>query len=167
MNPRCVLRDVLVSVALAACWPITGHAQLLLGQQEAIIQTVTTSTYLNGGIGADEEATMRNLASEFPLRIMFSEGKDGEFLADIPIVISDSKGNSIFGLVRAGPMLYVMLPQGRYKVSARFNGVTRTQQVTLEGSEGKDLYLHWGHANAPRLDGSERLIQSSLNTKFQ
>ena len=118
-----------------------------------------------GGVAADHER----------LRVRLNRGpaphhrgvQDGEFLADIPIVISDSKGNSLFGLVRAGPMLYVMLPQGRYKVSARFNGVTRTQQVTLEGGEGKDLYLHWGHANAPRLDGSERLIQSSLNTKFQ
>jgi hypothetical protein len=167
MNPRCVLRDALVGVALAAGWPITAHAQLLLGRQEATIQTVTTSTYLNGGIGADEQATMRGLANEFPLRIVFSEGRDGEFLADIPIVISDSSGNSIFGLVRAGPMLYVMLPQGRYKVSARFKGVTQTQQVTLAGSEGKDLYFHWGHTSAARLDGSERLIQSSLKTRYQ
>jgi hypothetical protein len=167
MSHRCVLRDALFGVALAACLPITGHAQLLVGQQQATIKTVTTSTYLNGGIGADEEATMRSLANEFPLRIVFSEGKDGQFLADIPIVISDSSGNSIFGLVRAGPMLYVMLPPGRYKVRARFNGVTRTQQVTLAGSEGKDMYLHWGHGGAPRLDYSERLVQSSLKTRYQ
>jgi hypothetical protein len=167
MTHRRVLRDALVSVALAACWPITAHAQLLLGQQAAIIQTVTTSTYLNGGIGADEQTTMRSLAKEFPLRIMFSEGKDGEFLADIPIVISDSSGNSIFGLVRAGPMLYVMLPKGRYKVTARFKGVTQTQQVTLAGSEGRDVYLHWGNTSAPRADGSERLIQSLLKTRYQ
>jgi hypothetical protein len=138
-----VLRVALVGAALAACGSMPAHAQLVIGEQATIVRTVTTSTYLNGGIGADEQATMRRVAKEFPLRIVFSEGKDGAFLADIPMVISDSTGNSILALRAAGPMLYVILPQGRYKVSARFNGVTRAQQVTVSGNQGKELYFHW------------------------
>jgi hypothetical protein len=143
MNRHSLLREALLGAALAVCGTLQAHAQLVIGEQATVVRTVTTSTYLNGGIGADEQATMRRVAKEFPLRLVFSQGKDGAFLADIPIVISDSSANSILALRAAGPMLYVMLPPGRYKVSARFNGVTRTQQVTVSGNDGKELYFHW------------------------
>ena len=143
MDSRRLLREALVGTALAACGPMAVHAQLVVGRQATIVQTVTTSAYLNGGIGVDERATMRRVATEFALRMVFSEGKNGEFVADIPMVISDSSGNSIFQLRAAGPMLYVTLPQGRYTVSARFKGVTQTRQVTLAGKDGRDLHFHW------------------------
>jgi hypothetical protein len=107
------------------------------------------------------------LAKEFPLRIVFSEGKDHEFLADVPMVISDSSGNPIFRLRGAGPMLYVLLPQGHYKVSARFNGVTRTLQVTLASNDGKDLHFHWERTDERDWDSGEGLIQSSLDPGIQ
>jgi hypothetical protein len=167
MDVRCIVRDAVVGTALAAGWPMAAQAQLTLGQQSTVVQTVTTSAYLNGGVGLDERATMRGVAKEFPLRVMFSEGKDGAFLADIPIVILDSSGNSILALSRAGPMLYVMLPQGRYKVSARFKGVTRTQQVSLAGNDGKDLLFHWERTSERGWDSGEGLIQSSLDPAIQ
>jgi hypothetical protein len=144
-----VLRNTLVGTALAACGLMQAHAQFLMGEQAAVIQTVTTSVYLNGGVGADEQATMRRVATEFPLRITFSEGRDGQFLADIPMVIQDAGGNAIFALRKAGPMLFVVLPPGRYKVSAGLNGETQTQQVTVEGKGGKDLHFRWA-ARTPK-----------------
>jgi hypothetical protein len=167
MDVRCIVRDAVIGTALAACWPMAAHAQLTLGQQSTMVQTVTTSAYLNGGVGLDEQATMRGLAKEFPLRIVFSEGRDREFLADVPMEISDSSGNPIFQLRSAGPMLYVMLPQGRYKVSARFKGVTRTQQVTLAGNDRKDVLFHWEHTHERDWDSGEGLIQSSLDPGIQ
>jgi hypothetical protein len=167
MDRRCLIGQALVAAALLACGLSPARAQLVMGRQATIVQTVTTSAYLNGGIGADEQATMRSVAKEFPLRIMFSEGKDGEFLADIPLVILDSGGNAVLALPAAGPMLYVMLPQGRYQVSARFKGVTRTQRVTLAGGHGKDLLLNWSRTKEPALDVSDGLIQSSLDPGIQ
>lgn len=107
------------------------------------VQTSAGTTYLNGGIGKGETEAMRQMAKEFPLRLTFSERKDGEFIADVPIVISDVKGNSVFELPKAGPMLYVKLPNGKYKISARFKGVNESREVTLNGKEGKDIYFHW------------------------
>jgi hypothetical protein len=168
VNSRRLRREALVGAVLAACGPLAAHAQLVVGQQATVIQTVTTSAYLNGGIGADEQATMRSVAKEFPLRIVFSEGKDNEFLADIPMVILDSSGNSILELRAAGPMLYVVLHQGRYKVSAVFNGVIQTQQVRVAGKNGQDLHFHWERdARRSSQDVSEGLIQSSLDWTIQ
>jgi len=160
MHRGSLVRVALLGAALAAIGPRQAHAQLSVGEQAAVTQTVTTSLYLNGGVGADEQATMRRVAKEFPLRMVFSEGKDGEFLADVPMMILDSSGNSIFALRGAGPMLYVVLPQGQYKISARFNGVTRTQQVTIAGKDGKDLHFQWeAGPGSPVLDRTQRVIQ--------
>ena len=75
--------------------------------------------------------------------MIFSELKNGEFVADVPVVISDAKDNPVFELSNAGPMLYVKLPDGKYKIRARFKGLVESQEVTLSGKEGKDIYFHW------------------------
>jgi hypothetical protein len=137
MNFRIPLTAALLSASLLAT-PLAASAQ-----ESIVAETVTATTYLNGGIGTTEADAMQRMAKEFPLRLTFSERKDGEFIADVPVVISDARGNPVFELPKAGPQLYVMLPNGKYKVSARFNGLTESQDVTLAGKEGKDLNFHW------------------------
>jgi len=129
-------------VLLATLTPLT-YAQMATGQETVIYETITATTYLNGGVGKDQWAAMCRISVEFPLRIVFSEHSDGEFLTDIPVVISDVQGNSIFELQKAGPILFVMLPNGTYRVSAHFEGLTKSHQVTLTGKEGKDISFHW------------------------
>ena len=135
-------RIPVAAISLGAALLTALHLSAL-AQDSIVVETVTATTYLNGGVGKDEEAAMRRVAKEFPLRMAFSERKDGEFLADVPVVIADARGNPVFELPNAGPMLYVMLPDGKYKVSARFKGLTESQDVTLTGKGGKDLYFHW------------------------
>lgn len=132
------LTAALIGAGLLAALPLAAGAQ-----DSVVVENVTATTYLNGGVGKDEEATLHRVAKEFPLRMTFSERKDGEFLADVPVVIADARGNPVFELPKAGPMLYVMLPHGKYKVSAGFKGLIETQNVTLAGTDGKDLYFHW------------------------
>lgn len=129
---------MLAGSSLLASLPLAASAQEII-----VVETISATTYLNGGIGKDEADAMRRIAKEFPLRLTFSVYKDGEFIVDVPVVIADARGNPVFELSKAGPMLYVMLPNGKYKVSARFKGLTESQEVTLRGKEGKDLYFHW------------------------
>jgi hypothetical protein len=132
------LTAALIGAGLLATLPFAAGAQ-----DSVVVETITATTYVNGGVGKDEEVALHRIAKEFPLRMTFSERKDGEFLADVPVVIADARGNPVFELPKAGPMLYVMLPNGKYKVSARFKGRTESQEVTLAGKDGKDLYFHW------------------------
>ena len=138
MKTRTPLSAILLCASLLAALPFAASAQ-----DAIIVETITATTYVNGGIGESEQATMRRIANEFPLRITFSAQKDGEFVADVPVVITDAKGNPVFELSKAGPLLYVMLPNGKYKVSSRFKGLTESQEVTLTGKDGKDLFFHW------------------------
>lgn len=132
------LSFALFGATLLAAVPLAAGAQ-----DAVVVETITATTYVNGGIGKDEQSAMHRIAKEFPLRLTFSQHKDGEFIADVPVLITDARGNPVFELAKAGPMLDVMLPNGKYKVSARFNGLTESQEVVLSGKEGKDLYFHW------------------------
>ena len=138
MKTHATLTAALIGAGLLIALPIVASAQ-----DAVIVETITATTYVNGGVGKDEEVALHRIAKEFPLRLTFSERKDGEFLADVPVVIADARGNPVFELPKAGPMLYVMLPNGKYRVSARFEGLTESQEVTLAGKDGKDLYFHW------------------------
>jgi len=104
---------------------------------------VTTTPYLNGGVGEDEAAVMRSRADDFSMRIMFAEGSNYDFTADVPVVIADARGNPIFALDHAGPLLYVMLPKGTYTVTAQVNDVAEARHVTLDGTHAEDVVLHW------------------------
>ena len=138
MKTHAPLTAALIGAGLLATLPFAASAQ-----DSVVVETITATTYVNGGVGKDEEVALHRIAKEFPLRMTFSERKDGEFLADVSVVIADARGNPIFELPKAGPMLYVMLPNGKYKVSARFKGLTESQEVMLAGKDGKDLYFHW------------------------
>jgi uncharacterized protein (DUF427 family) len=141
---RSTMNAIAVGVALAAGGaPLAAHAQ-----ETVVVETVTATTYLNGGVGKDERASMQRMAKEFPLRMTFSERKDGELVADVPVVVSDAKGSPVFMLPKAGPLLYVMLPDGKYTVRATWKGKTESQEVTIAGKTGKDVSFHW--AGAPR-----------------
>lgn len=132
-----------IAAALLGLGLLGGVASVAQAQEAVVVEAVRATTYMNGGIGQEEQARMRRLAPEFSLRMTFSEHKDGEFLADVPVVITDARGNAIFDLPNGGPMLNVMLPPGKYRVAARHKGLNEYQDVTITGKEGKDLSFHW------------------------
>jgi len=144
MKVRYILSVTLLGAALVASFPVAASEQ-----DPVIAKTLFEKTYLNGGIGKAERDFMRSSAHEFSLRLTFLERNSEELIADVPVEIVDAEGSTVFKLPNAGPMLYVMLPKGKYKITASFNGVTNSQVVTLGGKVGKDLYFQW-HA-APEL----------------
>jgi hypothetical protein len=134
---------VVVGLASATIPALAAGVRLPAEQHEGSV------AYVMGGIGKSDQMAMRRTASQFPLRIVFSERKDGEFIADVPVVITDSHGHTVFDLTKAGPMLDVRLPSGKYLVKARFKGVPESQEVTLDGKDARNVYFHWkGQPNA-------------------
>lgn len=138
--PRRALLGTLAATALAlgAAVPL-AHAQ----DELIVVEPMRVTTYLNGGIGADEEQMMRKIAKDWPLRMIFSEKKDNEFVADVRLLVTNAKGAPVLMLHGAGPMTYAMLPAGKYRISASHKGQTETREVTLDGKTGRDVYFHW------------------------
>lgn len=138
--PRRALLGTLAATALAlgAAVPL-AHAQ----DELVVVEPMRVTTYLNGGIGADEEQMMRKAAKDWPLRMIFSARKDNEFVADVRLLVTNAKGAPVLMLHGAGPMTYAMLPAGKYRISASHKGQTETREVTLDGKTGRDVYFHW------------------------
>lgn len=138
MKTAISLVGLLLGVGLLVTLPVAVGANDLIAAK-----TVNGTTYLNGGVGKEDVAAMRHVAREYPLRMTFSEGKDDEFLVNVPVMIFDMHGKQVFELADAGPMLYVKLPNGKYKVNARLNGQTESREIRIAGHSGKNLYFHW------------------------
>lgn len=115
-----------------------------VGAERTLAGTANTMVFRNGGIGEDEADEMRRQAHEFPLRLTFAEGPNNDFTANVPVVIADSRGDAVFAITDAGPLLYVMVPDGRYTVTAESDGIVKTQRVTVGRGQGADVVFHWG-----------------------
>jgi hypothetical protein len=102
----------------------------------------TAPPYMNGGIGAGEQASIKATASDYNLQLLFSQGASGEYISDVRLDISDGTGASVLSLPAAGPMTNVKLPPGKYQLKALYNGQPQTRQLTL-GSQPTKLSLRW------------------------
>lgn len=139
LNPRRATLGALAATLLlgAATLPARAQDELIL------LETMRTTTYVNGGVGKEDEAYMRKIAKDWPLRMIFSERKDNEFVADVNLAVTDHRGAPVLALNNTGPMTYAMLPAGKYRITATFHGITESRDVTLDGKQGRDVYFHW------------------------
>lgn len=138
-STRRALRGSLSAAVLMACVTFPVHAQ----DELIIVEPVRATMYLNGGIGTNEQHYMRKVAKDWPLRMIFSENADNEFVADVNVLITDTRGTPYLLLNSAGPMTYAMLPAGKYRITARFKGLSETREVMLNDKAGRDVYFHW------------------------
>ncbi|HEX7386323.1 MAG TPA: hypothetical protein VF285_03480 [Castellaniella sp.] len=111
-------------------------------QDNMAVQTEAGVSYLNGGIGAGEQDQMHRDAHNWPLHMTFSEGKAGAFVADAHVKVMNKAGKTVFDVTGAGPLTYVKLSPGAYKVTAEHNGKTLTRDVHV-GKKASDLYFRW------------------------
>src|SRR5579859_5650997 len=92
------LTGLSIGASLLATLPLEASAQ-----DPIVAGIINGTTYLNGGIGREEEAAMRRMSGDYPLRMTFSERKDGEFVADVPVVIVDGHGRQVLNSPRPAP----------------------------------------------------------------
>ena len=145
-----VLRGGLVSSLCLALCVSAGPA--LAGSAPAPVPVVTEAMtmfelvpgteYLNGGIGQGEQQRMHQDARHWPLRMVFSAHADNEYAAGVQLKVFNHQGRAVLRLKDAGPMTYVQLPPGDYRIDARYQGQMLTRQVHV-GPEGLEVNLHW------------------------
>lgn len=142
---RAVLGSLSVAALMAAAtYPARAQDDLV------VFEPARATAYLNGGNTADEEAYMHKIAKDWPLRMIFSERKDKEFVANVDLRVTDRRGTPVLSLHDTGPMVYAKLPAGKYHISARMGGVTEARDVTVAGKAGTDVYFHW--KGQPKID---------------
>jgi hypothetical protein len=101
-------------------------------------------TYLTGGIGQDQVQEMRADAREgYNLQLVFATQKSGEYLANVKVMISDSKGETLIDAVSDGPGFYAKLPVGHYKISAENRGTLQGRSIDVTGHNINRYVLYW------------------------
>ena len=98
--------------------------------------------YVSGGVSLEERDLMRDLARGFPLRIV-SARSDGSLVPNVALAISDGRGRSVLEVSDVGPLVYVAVPSGSYRVKVTRRGATETRQVTVGGGHQQELAFFW------------------------
>jgi hypothetical protein len=89
-----------------------------------------------GGVGNDERREFAAAAQGASLAMQFSLAGRGNFVADVDVTITPPTGAAIT-LKTDGPICYAELPPGRYKVDARYNGVSRSASANVPAKGAK------------------------------
>jgi hypothetical protein len=102
-----------------------------LAQEPAIQpQTQGEVTFVSGGVGIQELAELQAMRADYNLSLLFSE-RNGDYLSDVKVRITDTRGNTFLETVSNGPKLFVKLPSGRYTVIAELDGKRFDKTVTV------------------------------------
>lgn len=103
-------------VALGFLSPLAalGESDEVISQLEAPMPiTAGNVTYLTGGIGDSEAESIRAIAKNYPLEVVFVQklNQQEEFLAEVKVKIQDQQQNVILDITTEGPYLLANLPR--------------------------------------------------------
>jgi opacity protein-like surface antigen len=130
------MQRTLAAIVLAACLtPAVVLAAPTPKQQNGI-------TYVNGGVGEEEQAAMKAQRADYNLLLTFATKQSGAYRSDVQLDIMDAKGANLVTAANAGPMFFARLPAGTYRISAAAEGKTFKRTVKV-GSAPKEIVLHW------------------------
>lgn len=99
--------------------------------------------YLSGGVGADSQADMRARRGDYGLRLTFAERGTGAYVAGVAVSIQRIGGKESIGpLVDVGPLFYVRLQPGGYRVTANYQNTEKVWVVHI-GRKPLDQVVYW------------------------
>jgi len=133
-------------ITLAMPWTLAAAADLNapIDMQAVQLQPQEQNgvRYLQGGIGQDEANALRKTTG-YDLHVELSTGPEGKFQSGATVDIQNAQGQPVLSVTDAGPLLYVQLPPGKYKVTGNAQGETVQQLVTVKGKAPATVNLNW------------------------
>lgn len=138
---RTISRPLVALVAALLCTPLL--AVDIDGNAKHNARSVPQAAipWLSGGIGDEARDEMRKAAASYNVLIMFSD-RQGSYLADIPFAVAGRNGQEVVAGISDGPLLYINLPAGSYKVSAKIDGVWQNRQIQA-GPAGRPFRVNF------------------------
>ena len=93
-----------------------------------------------GGVGNDERRELATRAGGVALSLEFSLAGRGNYIADVDVTITPVNG-AAFTAKTDGPICYLELPPGRYKVEAAYRGTRKSTTATVPAKPGKPVRI--------------------------
>ncbi len=134
----------LKSIGSCGSWMLALFALCVaIAQAQVEIRERDGVSYLAGGVGVEEREAVRKLEHFFNLKLMFAQ-RDGHFIGDVKVTITTSQGERVTEIDANGPLLYVLLPVGSFRLEASFQGQPQQREVTLKAAPAKtDANFFW------------------------
>ncbi|UGQ48694.1 carboxypeptidase regulatory-like domain-containing protein [Massilia endophytica] len=137
MLPGRLIAIPLLSLAM------TGHAAAQSAPATDLLTGSSNGTpFVSGGVGQEQQAAIKALRADYNLLLTFAN-KSGEYRANVEVAVLDQAGNVRFAENKAGPLLYMRLAPGSYRVDARSEGVQQTRQVSVPAGGQRELAFTW------------------------
>ena len=100
-------------------------------------------SYVSGGISDSGQAKAKELGKDMNLHLVFARASGGNYMADVAVTIADKSGKTVFELPSSDPLLFVKLPPGSYKVTAKADGKSQERMVEVSGKGPHMETLRW------------------------
>ena len=82
---------------------------------------------------------MRN--APLVLEFVGKTNSGNEYLADVPVQLSDTHGKDLLNVQAGGPFMLLSLPNGRYTVTAIYKGKTEHRPVDVTAAtHARDMF---------------------------
>ncbi|WP_291991260.1 carboxypeptidase regulatory-like domain-containing protein [Candidatus Accumulibacter sp. ACC007] len=101
--------------------------------------------YVSGGIGDDDPIEVEAMRNEYNLQLVFVEKGSGAYLADVKVRIQDAAGQTVLDAYSPGPLFFVSLRPGHYRVDAEYNGGVLSKTASVGEGRRRELYFYWPH----------------------
>jgi hypothetical protein len=131
-------RNTVAALLVAALFAPSALAQ----GNEAVMQTAGNVPYVSGGIGIDSIDRLDTMASQFNVKLVFAF-KNGEYLSDINVTITDAAGKTIVDTMSNGPWFMTKLRPGQYQIVASFAGQTEKRTVAVGAAKLNTVDFRW------------------------
>lgn len=100
--------------------------------------------FVTGGVGLEERGQLLASRPDYNVRMTFATRGSGEYRSDVQVEISDARGNVNVNAHDAGPLMFVNLEPGRYRVTATAaDGQVQRREVQVQPGRTKDLFFYW------------------------
>ena len=101
-------------------------------------------TFVSGGAGDEDRDALKQVESQYNLRLLFA-ARNGEYLANVAVTLSDARGNAVLDTIAEGPIFYARVPPGRYRLTVSNEGQSQSRDISVgNGAVRQDFY--WASA---------------------
>ncbi|KWT73304.1 MULTISPECIES: hypothetical protein [unclassified Variovorax] len=131
----------LVAAALIALQGASGPA---LGTP---LPVLAPGAHASGGVSYEGQQEMQANQDLYNLRLTFAEAQTGAYLAGVTVIIEPANKSAPLGpFTDCGPLFYVALSPGVYRVVASYAGLTRSKTIRV-GKTATQATLYWPAAS--------------------
>jgi len=127
-----------------------GHAQAYAQQSG---KTSQGWPYVVGGVSEEERQDMKASTTSHNLWVITAAAGSGAYLADVEIILRNSKGIIQHQQKLEGPWYLLQVPPGRYILEAHYRGERIQRRLHVISKQHQRIHLHFkctGHGTSPK-----------------